>query len=292
VAIGPVSIAIEADSSAFQFYTSGVFDDPRCGKTLDHGVLAVGYGSLLGKPYWKVKNSWGSTWGNNGYILIASGHDRCGIADAATYPIGAKQANGTKPAPTPSPPRPTPNKYVGVDQKDCSDKLCTKCTDNGVFKTNSCLETTQQGLYIEASCSDDGSSISEFTYSDSTCQHKTGSYPTQANQCLQKSDGSGYSLYTCETSIVQNFTHINRQDCAQDNFCWTCKAASELKIGQCTPWNNEYLVASCNVDGSKITRTTYSDAACATAKKTTTFAANTCDTTVDYRYGIWTCATE
>ena len=73
VAIGPVSVAIEADKSAFQFYKSGVFDNAGCGTTLDHGVLAVGYGTLNSAMYWKVKNSWGATYGMDGYVLLERG---------------------------------------------------------------------------------------------------------------------------------------------------------------------------------------------------------------------------
>merc|ERR1711937_834810 len=77
---GPVSVAIEADKSAFQLYKSGVLDSAACGKKLDHGVLAVGYGTEGGKDYWKVKNSWGATWGMEGFILLGRGNNICGIS--------------------------------------------------------------------------------------------------------------------------------------------------------------------------------------------------------------------
>jgi C1A family cysteine protease len=82
---GPVSIAIEADQSGFQFYSGGVFSG-TCGKQLDHGVLLTGYGTDSGKDYWMVKNSWGASWGANGYIMLVRGKDQCGLADAASYP--------------------------------------------------------------------------------------------------------------------------------------------------------------------------------------------------------------
>jgi len=84
--VGPVAVAIEADQTGFQFYSSGVFSG-TCGTNLDHGVLAVGYGvDTTGANYWIVKNSWGSSWGESGYIRMIRGKDQCGIALAASYP--------------------------------------------------------------------------------------------------------------------------------------------------------------------------------------------------------------
>jgi KDEL-tailed cysteine endopeptidase len=90
VAKQPVSVAIEADESVFQFYSSGVLNSP-CGTLLDHGVLLVGYGDLNGVPYWKVKNSWGKSWGDNGYVLLARNvsqpEGQCGILKMSSYPL-------------------------------------------------------------------------------------------------------------------------------------------------------------------------------------------------------------
>jgi C1A family cysteine protease len=82
----PVSVAIEADQAAFQFYTSGVLT-AACGSSLDHGVLVVGYNSAA----WIVKNSWGADWGDNGYIQLARGSaydpaGQCGILSDPSYP--------------------------------------------------------------------------------------------------------------------------------------------------------------------------------------------------------------
>ena len=83
IAKGPVSVAIEADQFVFQGYTGGVITR-GCGSQLDHGVLAVGYGTEGSQDYILVKNSWGASWGDQGYVKIAP--DQCGITLAASYP--------------------------------------------------------------------------------------------------------------------------------------------------------------------------------------------------------------
>lgn len=88
IAAHPVSIAIEADQSAFQFYKSGVLTG-RCGTKLDHGVLAVGFDDTYTTPYWKVKNSWGATWGMEGYVLIQQKRDSCGVEMDPSFPTAA-----------------------------------------------------------------------------------------------------------------------------------------------------------------------------------------------------------
>jgi len=85
----PVSVSIEADKAVFQLYRSGIFDNASgCGTNTDHATLVVGFGSEDGTDYWIMKNSWGSSWGEDGYMRLAivDGEGVCAIQSAPYYP--------------------------------------------------------------------------------------------------------------------------------------------------------------------------------------------------------------
>ncbi|KAF5752877.1 cysteine proteinase RD21a-like [Tripterygium wilfordii] len=97
VAHQPVSVAIEAGGRALQLYQSGVFTG-ECGSALDHGVVIVGYGTENAVDYWIVRNSWGTNWGESGYIKIqrnVGDTGKCGIAMESSYPVKESQTSGT-----------------------------------------------------------------------------------------------------------------------------------------------------------------------------------------------------
>lgn len=114
VAGQPVSVAIEAGGRDFQLYSGGVFTG-RCGTDLDHGVLAVGYGSEKGLDYWIVKNSWGEYWGESGYLRMQrnlkddNGYGLCGINIEPSYAV---KTSPNPPNPGPTPPSPPPPEVV------------------------------------------------------------------------------------------------------------------------------------------------------------------------------------
>ncbi|XP_065276086.1 cathepsin S-like isoform X2 [Emys orbicularis] len=85
--IGPVSVMIDAAQPSFFLYKSGVYDDPRCTQEPNHAVLVIGYGTLDGKDFWLVKNSWGVKFGDKGYIRMSRNKgNHCGIASYGSYP--------------------------------------------------------------------------------------------------------------------------------------------------------------------------------------------------------------
>ena len=85
--VGPISVGMDAGQKDFSFYSHGVYKNDKCSSDkLDHGVLVVGY-NMKDTPYWIVKNSWGSGWGEGGYFKIQMSDNMCGICTIATYPV-------------------------------------------------------------------------------------------------------------------------------------------------------------------------------------------------------------
>jgi C1A family cysteine protease len=204
VAAGPVSVAIEADQRAFQTYKSGTLS-AACGTKLDHGVLAVGYGD----DYWIVKNSWGATWGMEGYIQLAKGvgkEGECGIAAQPSYPVAGKgPAPGPGPSPSPPPPPspPTPPgpggkthyedpnsgpcqadeqavQITGIQGSFCSPKCgflrsCTHDVPAGTTAKPTCaLETAGSSKPTQCALICDPSALADGCPTDASCKSISG----------------------------------------------------------------------------------------------------------------------
>lgn len=90
---GVVDVSIDASSYKFQLYKTGVYTDTKCGTSimdLNHEVACVGYGKENGQEYWIVRNSWGTSWGDKGYIKMAIKGNTCGVSTDPIYPVGVK----------------------------------------------------------------------------------------------------------------------------------------------------------------------------------------------------------
>jgi len=131
---GPVSISIDAMSSIWWSYTGGIVDG-CCNHDPDHAVLVAGFGEENGQKYWLVKNSWGESWGEQGYIRLERGSNQCGI----TYqPVGVVISGAPSPVPPPSPspvppspvppsPSPTPSGKCPSDAQTVSKQGSVEC---------------------------------------------------------------------------------------------------------------------------------------------------------------------
>jgi len=194
IASGPVSVAIEADQSGFQHYQSGTFTGP-CGTKLDHGVLAVGYSA----DYWIVKNSWGETWGDAGYIKLSRAGNLCGILNSASYPVANAGPLPPSPPPSPAAPTPAPGKWTSVAQTVY--KGPQKCNSANPQATNIPLDTcTPDGDgAFKMSCSSDGTQFTQTQYTDAACTAVKGAVPGATNQCLSAGVLT-YVEFACQTA--------------------------------------------------------------------------------------------
>uniref|UniRef100_A0ACD5TL50 Uncharacterized protein n=1 Tax=Avena sativa TaxID=4498 RepID=A0ACD5TL50_AVESA len=181
VAHQPVSVGIEAGGPEFQLYESGVFTG-RCGTELDHGVVAVGYGTTDdGKDYWIVRNSWGPSWGEGGYIrmernVTAARTGKCGIAMMASYPV----KTGPNPTPKPNPPEPV-KPAVTCDRRNKCPAGSTCCCTHGVRKT----------CFVWGCCPAKGATCCK---DGATCCPSDYPVCNQDNRTCSKSKNSPYSV--------------------------------------------------------------------------------------------------
>merc|ERR1712039_722157 len=108
---GPLSVCVDANS--WNSYRGGVMTS--CGNSVDHCVQVVGYGSSNQGDYWKVRNSWGTSWGESGYLRLLIGRNLCAIDSEPS----AVTASAVGPSPSPSP-SPTPGCVDTDSASDCS----------------------------------------------------------------------------------------------------------------------------------------------------------------------------
>lgn len=176
VANQPISVAIEAGGREFQLYVSGIFTG-KCGTALDHGVTAVGYGTENGVDYWIVRNSWGKSWGESGYVrmernLAASVAGKCGIVMQSSYPIKKGQ---NPPNPGPSPPSPVNPPNVCSRYHSCASST-TCCCVFGIGKL--CFSWGCCPLEAAVCCKDHSS----------CCPHNYPICNTRQGTCLRSKD--------------------------------------------------------------------------------------------------------
>ncbi|KAL5972927.1 hypothetical protein ACLOJK_039733 [Asimina triloba] len=146
VAAQPVSVGLCGSERAFELYSQGIFNGP-CSTSLDHAGLLVGFGSQNGVDYLFMKNSWGKSWGMDGFIhMLRSGGNSegvCGIYKLASYPVK------TSPNPPAPPPSPTPTRCSLLTYCPAGSTCCCTSSIFGICFSWSCC-----GLDSAVCCKD------------------------------------------------------------------------------------------------------------------------------------------
>ena len=187
---GPLSVAV--DASTWQTYNGGIMTSCRAGQ-LNHGVLAVGFDDTASTPYWIIKNSWSSSWGEAGYIRVAKGTNQCNIKGMASTSIVSK--GPSPPGPTSGPtPAPTPAPSSGsITQMNCQDSACTVGCANNTFPLGQCLNLNGGGS-ATAACTASSITLTVYPLS-SSCSGPSQPNTMPVGQCLQDVSGSYFENF-------------------------------------------------------------------------------------------------
>lgn len=204
---GPISIAVDANT--WQLYSEGVVS--FCfAMQLNHGVLVVGYDDSATPPYWIIKNSWGPSWGEKGYIRLEKGTNQCMMADYAvsvtvaggspTSPQPTSTTTTPRPGPTITTPRPGPTPAPGSTtfvQRSCYNSKCSLLCSNTTHPVGVCIPTDNGGSAILecGTCE-----VTQRIYASADCSGVAQIATMPLNLCLQSY--LGYFENVCEQNIA------------------------------------------------------------------------------------------
>ncbi|PWU82902.1 putative cysteine peptidase [Trypanosoma cruzi] len=200
---GPLSVAV--DASSWMPYTGGVLTN-CVSKKLDHAVLLVGYNDSAAVPYWIIKNSWTTHWGEGGYIRIAKGSNQCLVKEGVSSALvgGPGTTPETTTTTTTSAPGPSPSYFV---QMSCTDAACSVGCENVTLPTGQCLLTTS-GVSAIVTCG--AETLTEEVFLTSThCSGPSVRSSVPLNKCNRLIRGS--VEFFCGSSSSGRLADVDRQ---------------------------------------------------------------------------------